>query len=139
MGTTLYAKNGETFGLNVDEYDTLVWLAWGLQSKCGVYAPLCGRDCRIVARILRHKARLFKLWGIENNAQEAYSLFRYRNKRKDYMNTPRAIQWIRELAAFFEHSNGLITEAEYYKTQRGRNRPDAYPANGKDCPRGGVQ
>jgi len=121
MGTTLYGVNGEQFDLNVDGYDTLVWLAWGLQSKCGIYAPLCGRDCRIVARILRHKARLFEMWSIENSFQEFYSLFRYRNKRKDYMNSPQSIQWIRELAAFFEHSKGLITEEIYNQKWRNQN------------------
>lgn len=123
MGTTLYAKNGETFDLNVDAGDTLTWLAWGLQSKCGVYAPLCWRDCKIVARILRHKARLFEMWQQDERkyVQDAYSLFRYRNGKKDYMNDHKSVQWMRELAAFFEHSRGLITEDAYYKLKAGRD------------------
>ncbi len=115
MGTTLHGMNGKGFDLNVYAKESLDWLCWGLKKKYGVYAPMTKADCKIVARILRNKAKLFEnvAGDPKHLLQEAMHVYYWINGEKDYFNDPETIKWMRDLAEFFDTCGGLADENGY--------------------------
>jgi len=114
MGTTLHGVNETSFDLTAYDGDVLHYLGWGLGELFGVYAPMSGEDCKILARILRNKANYLEIVkdDPEHVSQNAHNVFIINGSKdgnliNDYLNSDEQLAWIRALAGWFEASDGL--------------------------------
>jgi hypothetical protein len=113
MGTTLYGKmKWGLLKLDMNFYsgELLTWLCWGIKKKFGVYAPMTADECKMVARILRNKAGIFEIWASEPKkiSQRAHYQYYHVNNHPDYLDDPWRIQWMRDVADFFDKIHGLV-------------------------------
>ncbi len=101
MGSEFYGRNGKTFSRSVYGGDFLAKITVGLWDTIGCY-PKSKEDCELVARILRNRIHLnqyygehFKIWDIEKEDEDS-------------------IEFMKELAEFFETCGGCMEEDEFY-------------------------
>lgn len=112
MTSELHGQNGTEFELNVGDRDVLNWLTWGFQPKWGIYAPLSQADCKTVAKILRNKARLFRVINDDPShwLQKTYHLFIQKIEFQEEFRDEETLRWMETVADWFDQCGGLVDE-----------------------------
>ena len=99
MGRDYIGKSGSSLSINIAGAQFLDTLMFGLFEKIDCF-PKTAEDCHLVARVLRNRIWLNKyylpFW------KEMYDVDKL---------TDSEIDWLEEIADFFEHSNGLDLDA----------------------------
>ncbi len=92
-------KTGKYLSVNISGNDFLGKITLGLWDKLG-FAPKTKEDCQLVGRICRNYLKYQELQDYESfdYFQEVYKLEKL---SKD------DIEWLKEVADFFEKSNGI--------------------------------
>lgn len=110
MGIILRGKNKKNGNLPLNEMakEMLDHLTWGIKKKYGIYPPLSKEECLMVARILKNKADILE------NHKESTWFHEVRNisitlySQEITFKKDADLQWIKKVAAWFEHCGGLI-------------------------------
>lgn len=112
MTSYLLGKNKTELKLNIFWGQALNWLAWGLKPKIGVYAPMSEEDCKLVAKIIRNKTRIFDI----NKEDKEHSTLRFMSivflfdKKEYFFDSKNAIKTLTEIADWFDTCGGLVPE-----------------------------
>lgn len=100
MTQTYYAVNGEVKDINVTGNRFLDKLTFPLWDKAGIPRPLSEADAKLIARMLRNYAKLQRIKPGDYFWEELGY------EQDDLIE----IEFVEEVAEFFEHSGGLLDE-----------------------------
>ncbi len=126
MAQYYFSKNGEVEIVNYSGNKWLGKLTFGLWDKVGIPRPLSEEDAKLVGRILRNYLKLQKVHydyinesesGKERGIREADCNCFWSELGYEQDMSLDILNWVDDLAKFFEESGGLITEEEWCKIE----------------------